>query len=344
MRYIYNSEVFTKEDHNSFYLLGLFYSDGNVYSNGKSYECSIKSIDVSLLNSIKNLVCLNKPLIKVKNSNCYKLVFNNKIIYNWLNSWGCVPNKTKILKFPNIPEKYISHFMRGLIDGDGSIGFYKKPILRFDSASIDLIDSFNQKLNAMQLNCSVTKTKWIVANINGRETKSTTQMYRLTLTNLKCYKFIKYLYKNAELFLDRKKIIADQIINFYEKEFKSKKLLEIDNLNDAKWLQDDELVNLVISHKGSLKNSAKELGLSAWSFSQRLRKINKYNYIRELFPVKNIDNIRNNSSPRKLKISEEIKEEIYNLIDQDMTYSNIAKKYNLNVHYIAFLQRRRIKK
>jgi len=34
---------------------------------------------------------------------------------------GCFPNKTFTLRFPNINQKLIHHFMRGYFDGDGSI-------------------------------------------------------------------------------------------------------------------------------------------------------------------------------------------------------------------------------
>jgi intein-encoded DNA endonuclease-like protein len=37
---------------------------------------------------------------------------------------GCVPNKSLILKFPTeeqVPEKFLSHFIRGFFDGDGSV-------------------------------------------------------------------------------------------------------------------------------------------------------------------------------------------------------------------------------
>ena len=342
MRYIYNYDIFTKENEISFYLLGLFYSDGNVYSNGSSHESSIKSIDISLLSSIRDLVCPNKKISKVKGNNCYKLVFTNKIIFDWLNTWGCVPNKTKILKFPNIPKEYNLHFLRGLIDGDGSIGHYKNPIIRFDSASLELIKGVSELLISLGIKNTISKTKWITCTINGRETKSTTQMYRISLCGLRCYKTLKLIYNNSSIYLDRKKEIADNIIKYYEKKYKLINMSSKD-LNSLKWPSDDILVNITIKHKGVLVNAAKELNVNPWSLSQRLRKINKYNYIRELYPIVNIKNINNNIVTKKLKVSLEDQEKIYNLIDSGETYKSIAEKFNLNINYIPFLKRRRYK-
>lgn len=43
---------------------------------------------------------------------------------NDLINLGCVPNKSLILMPPNLKNKFISHFIRGYFDGDGSIGRY----------------------------------------------------------------------------------------------------------------------------------------------------------------------------------------------------------------------------
>ena len=43
-----------------------------------------------------------------------------------LNKLGCVNNKSLILTFPSedqVPVKYLSHFIRGYFDGDGSLHF-----------------------------------------------------------------------------------------------------------------------------------------------------------------------------------------------------------------------------
>ena len=44
---------------------------------------------------------------------------------NDLINLGCVPNKSLILTPPNLKDKFVSHFIRGYFDGDGSIGKYE---------------------------------------------------------------------------------------------------------------------------------------------------------------------------------------------------------------------------
>ena len=44
---------------------------------------------------------------------------------NDLINLGCIPNKSLILLPPKLKDEFISHFIRGYFDGDGSIGKYK---------------------------------------------------------------------------------------------------------------------------------------------------------------------------------------------------------------------------
>lgn len=55
---------------------------------------------------------------------CY-IEISSKIIYNDILALGGIPAKSLTVKFPNIPENYISDFLRGNFDGDGSI-YYDK--------------------------------------------------------------------------------------------------------------------------------------------------------------------------------------------------------------------------
>jgi hypothetical protein len=40
---------------------------------------------------------------------------------------GVWPQKSYSVKVPKIPNEYLSHFVRGVIDGDGSIRYFKRP-------------------------------------------------------------------------------------------------------------------------------------------------------------------------------------------------------------------------
>lgn len=292
--YTYDASVFLNEDDISYYLLGLFITDGNVYigkSNGVA--CELKSIDYDLLDSIRQLICPVLLLAKSHNE-CFRLRINNKQIGEWLIKNECVPNKTKIVKFPNVPDKYLPDFIRGLIDGDGSIGHYSqtKCMVRFDSASFDLVNSLNAKLNSLGIRSKISLTKWITPIIDGRQTQSTTQMYRLVFSGLTAYKLLKFIYKGDRLSLIRKKDIAQSIYSYIERNgFAEQDLLKMSRLPVKNWPTNDELFNLMVKYKGVLIEAAKEINVSNWGLSCRLRKIGIYEKIRVMFPIDNIKNI-----------------------------------------------------
>lgn len=114
------------------YVLGFFTADGNMIKNKRGgHYIAFYSNDKELLVKIRTLLCSNqkialkkqKPLHSRKPS--YQIQIGSKEIYSDLLKLGLVPNKSLILKVPAIPEKFLSHFVRGYFDGDGCVYFKK---------------------------------------------------------------------------------------------------------------------------------------------------------------------------------------------------------------------------
>jgi len=57
----------------------------------------------------------------------YVVQFGNVKMYNFLTNIGLGPNKSKTIGPLLIPPAYLADFLRGLIDGDGSIGYFMHP-------------------------------------------------------------------------------------------------------------------------------------------------------------------------------------------------------------------------
>lgn len=112
-------------------------------------------------------------------------------------SHGIIPNKTHHLLFPDIKTEYISHFIRGYFDGDGCItqSNHKngKSYIKCDFTGID--NSFFTKLR------SILYENNIKSYFCFSENKAT----RLVIGGLKNVDiFLKYIYKDATIYLDRK--------------------------------------------------------------------------------------------------------------------------------------------
>lgn len=111
------------------YWLGLLYADGCVSSDSSKHELELGLKDEEHVKKFKEaLGAYNHKITTVTDKRwsqiCYIYHFSikDKQLYNDLIKWGCTPNKSLTLgKIPNIPRDYISHFIRGYFDGDGSL-------------------------------------------------------------------------------------------------------------------------------------------------------------------------------------------------------------------------------
>lgn len=106
------------------YVIGMITTDGSLSIDKR--HINITSKDRSILIKIKRALKLkNKIGLKASGSNKEKIYSNlqigDKRFYNFLLSIGLMPKKSLILKGMDVPKEYFSDFLRGVIDGDGSI-------------------------------------------------------------------------------------------------------------------------------------------------------------------------------------------------------------------------------
>jgi hypothetical protein len=101
------------------YMMGLYGADG---SNEKgAITLGLQSIDVDILNAIKQYLEYTGPLYKTKNS--HKLVISNQYFRMFCEKHGILKNKTYTYTVPEIYKMNL-HYWRGMLDGDGCIYKY----------------------------------------------------------------------------------------------------------------------------------------------------------------------------------------------------------------------------
>lgn len=228
-KHSYNLKVFQKKNALFYYLLGAYITDGNVffYRNGKSCKTTISSKDIDWLQMINDIICEDN-LISLKEKRG-ELRITDPEIGKILDANGCHPNKSLTVKLPDIPEKYFRDFIRGSIDGDGSITLpqkkvvrpyktysYKVPTAYLCSASKEFIDAISIKLISLGLKHYVITLKPKRRKIRDTTINSTTPMYRILFNGEDCYHLINWLYYSDELIcMTRKKKIAHEIIDYW---------------------------------------------------------------------------------------------------------------------------------
>jgi len=209
-----NENFFKKWSPKMAYVLGFFTADGNMIKNKRgAHFIEFQITDKKLLKDIRKLLSSNhKITIRKRNKenkkwkNGYRLQIGSKEIFNDLLKFGLMPNKSKTINLPNIPDKYLSHFVRGYFDGDGhvSISNYIRTN-RNNKKSITIVSGFTSgsKKILEELHNKLKK----IAGIKGG-TLCYSKGYRLNFSVKDSLLLYKFLYKNIKnkLHLNRKKI------------------------------------------------------------------------------------------------------------------------------------------
>jgi len=128
------------------------------------------------------------------------LAIRSTEITNDLQVLGVVKRKTFIIKFPEkhqVPEKLLNHFIRGYLDGDGCIHVSKdkKKVCTSFVGTKHLIEGINKTINK-ELDISI-KNYCEIKCKNG-------SIFQLSYHKEDSTKILPWLYKDAELFLERK--------------------------------------------------------------------------------------------------------------------------------------------
>ena len=211
-KYILNQNFFDDIDtEEKAYWLGFLYADG--YNNEKRKEVKIRLAikDEEHLLKLRDTLYIKKdrPLYYGvnfgKNKWC-ELIINSTHFSKQLAQLGCVQAKTFIVRFPSfLQEEYLKRaFIRGVFDGDGSISLTRHytgcPKYIFSiTGNIPFLLEVQQELMNF---CKVAKNK---ITSNNRENRSN-QIGLLTYGGgEQCKRIRKWLYKDATIFLSRKK-------------------------------------------------------------------------------------------------------------------------------------------
>lgn len=106
------------------YVIGLIATDGNLSKDGR--HMTLVSIDYDLLDTVRDCLNIDNEITINKSGygSSYRLQWGNRLFYDWLLGIGLMPAKSLTLGALNVPDEYFADFVRGCIDGDGSINVY----------------------------------------------------------------------------------------------------------------------------------------------------------------------------------------------------------------------------
>lgn len=110
------------------YVLGYFAADGTMLVNNRgAHFIEFTSTDRILISHVQKATGSNHTVKQRERGGnaktAYRVQIGSKSWYQDLESLGFTQRKSNTLKFPNVPQKYLSGFIRGYFDGDGCVYF-----------------------------------------------------------------------------------------------------------------------------------------------------------------------------------------------------------------------------
>jgi hypothetical protein len=182
------------------YFLGLIISDGHLnYNRGVfQYACAFR--DASLIDFIRTELGSSHPIktYVIKNRTYVRYgITNKKLVRSLIEKWNLPKlNKSKNnVDIPDLPPKFLSHFLRGFFDGDGSVWFgggtYRA--------------GFTGGEKMMRAIQSILLSQHIPSYLSYRYSKSNKNSCQLTINGtLHVQSLGKFLYNEANFYLERK--------------------------------------------------------------------------------------------------------------------------------------------
>ena len=185
------------------YFLGWMISDGWINKKGIGIALNIK--DKNILENFKKCIKYEGNIGQYttkKGSTMVYLIITSEKLKQDLSKYGVIQAKTNRTYFPEIPEKFYSHFIRGVFDGDGCISANNKNF--HYNLTINIIGNILliEKIQEILMReCILNKTKLKIHNKCNENI-----VYLVYGGNRQCKRIYDYLYKDCnDLFLKRKK-------------------------------------------------------------------------------------------------------------------------------------------
>lgn len=218
-RYNFNEDYFESIDtEDKAYFLGFIVADGCIFSKDNCIRIIQK--ETYILEKFKDYIEFDGDIFTRKDEKISYITITSIKTKNDLKNLGIHPNKTMDVKYPNIPERLQNHFMRGVFDGDGCISLRtdkrddtQRGQFNICSGSYDFIKEYYDKLvkycdlsGKNKIRCPIGT--YYVVDWGG-------------LSDVE--KIHEFLYKNATVFLNRKKETFDKVVSITKNKIKYRK-------------------------------------------------------------------------------------------------------------------------
>jgi transposase-like protein len=192
------------------YIVGFLFADGCNYPPTNQVSISLHKQDIDILKVIRNELETDIPFYYPPETNQVTLTVTNEHISSKLNDLGVVQNKTFKLTFPDwLDEELYSHFIRGHFDGDGHIGYY----IKNEKIDGNIYITSNYKFCKSLKEIFKNELNIEFSFFRKKDTRASFALE--TGGNIQVKRFCDYLWKDANIYLERKYNIYQDFSKLY---------------------------------------------------------------------------------------------------------------------------------
>ena len=207
------------------YAVGLITTDGSLSKDNR--HITLTSTDRQLLHTFK--ICLGKNNKITENTpgkrfrkKAFRVQLSDVTLYDFLIKIGLFPNKSLTIGELRIPRKYFADFLRGHLDGDGSIIFYKdrynahiNPLYIYDRLFVLFTSASKKHIEWLQKTIiKLIKIHGNIESLKFKTKKSSNPFYRLKFSTKEAKIILNWIYYKTDLpYLFRKYQIAKPFLS-----------------------------------------------------------------------------------------------------------------------------------
>ena len=195
-----NESFFDTWTEESAYTLGYVFTDGNVQYDTRASRWGLTITaaqkDESHLEKIRQLMRITKPLTYSAKTRSYRMTIASRVLAEKLVEKGVVPRKSLVVDFPDVPVPFLRHFIRGVVDGDGSVFYFDRHRSTYFSIRIYSVS----RLFLIGAQAAIEE-QISVASYPRRVHKN---VFVLEYTCARAERLGRWLYEGSHIFLPRK--------------------------------------------------------------------------------------------------------------------------------------------
>jgi hypothetical protein len=195
------------------YIVGLIATDGCLYQDGR--HLTITSKDLDLLETARRCLGVTARIALMKNPRpCHRLQWSDALFHRWLTDIGLMPAKSLRLGPLAVPDEWFRDFLRGCIDGDGSILTYtdryhtsKSPGYVYTRLYVSLVSA--SPVFIEWLRASVQRLHQLSGDLGVRKSTPHHDVWRLRYAKRESLALLRWMYYAPDVAcLQRKRDLA----------------------------------------------------------------------------------------------------------------------------------------